>query len=144
MMKGKLLRMVAFLMLLLIGANQCFAALPQAKTLEEKIKAQVSKALGNQKTVTVKLKNGVAIKGLVDEVSTTDFKLRRSDTPAVQTIAYADVAAVQEPSQFVNALKNLGKFAFGGTALGFGGVKTLIGVAAFFGMMMLLIAANLD
>src|SRR2546423_7383364 len=98
-MKTKRLSLLILLTLVSATANRALAATPQRATAEEKIKTQVSKALGNQKNVTVKLKSGVAIKGQVQEVSSGDFKLQKSDTGLVQTIAYADVAAVQEPNQ---------------------------------------------
>ena len=131
---------VSALILLLLNSNQSFAATPQLTSAEEKIKRQASKALSNQKTVTVKLKSGVVLKGSMQEVSTNDFKLEKSDTGTVQTIAYSDVVSIQAPNQFLNALKNIGKFAFGGTALGIGGAKALIGVIAFLSVIILIVA----
>ena len=139
-MKTKLVYLFAVFSLLVISVNQCYGAMPQLTSAETKVKAQAAKAQSNRKTVKVKLKSGIVVKGQVLEVSTNDFKLEKSDTNLIQTIAYSDVSTIQEPSQLLNALKNIGKFTFGGTALGVGGAKALITVAAFLGVFILIVA----
>lgn len=90
----------------------------------EKVQLKVAKVgVGEKARVTVKMKDGRKIKGFVTEASATDFTVRDRQTGDPTTVAYRDVAKVED-----NRSDSTSKNILLGVALGIGAFIAVIAV----------------
>ena len=135
-------KVLATILISLIGCLQPVVAGSNQTGTEDEIKAQVSKALNKDRDVTVKLKNGKVVKGKVQTAEKDSFKVEKAKSATVETISYSEVASVKVHGSgaFGKVFGNL----VGGPAYAAGGWKGVIGVAALMGGLIALVAISRD
>ena len=135
-------KVLAIILMTLIGCLQSAVAGSNQKSAEDEIKAQISNALSKDREVTVKLKNGNVIKGKIQIAEKDSFKIEKAKSTSVETINYSDVASVK-----VHGSGSFGKVfgtIVGGPAYATGGWKGVVFVAALMGGLIAIVASSRD
>ena len=97
MLKKRLSLLLAALLVVNLAAWPVLAETQASKQDQavEKVKARVAKlGVGEKALVTVKLKNGVELKGYIYRTGQDDFVIRDGKTQTDTSVAYRDVARI--------------------------------------------------